>query len=112
MTQEQALNILKLGKNVFLTGAPGAGKTYVLNEYSAFLASNGVHAAVTAYTGIAASHLNGRTLHSWAGLSFSALSPEQERDRVHANEFLTERIQRARVLIIDEISMLHPEQFD
>jgi ATP-dependent exoDNAse (exonuclease V) alpha subunit len=31
---------------------------------------------------------------------------------VRANEYLTDRIRRARVLIIDEISMLHPEQFD
>jgi hypothetical protein len=36
----------------------------------------------------------------------------QEIDRVRANEYLTDRIRRARVLIIDEISMLHPEQFD
>ena len=33
MTQKQALDILKLGKNVFLTGAAGSGKTYVLNSY-------------------------------------------------------------------------------
>jgi hypothetical protein len=36
----------------------------------------------------------------------------QEVDRVRANEYLTDRIRRARVLIIDEISMLRPEQFD
>ena len=33
MNQKQALDILKLGFNVFLTGAAGSGKTYVLNEY-------------------------------------------------------------------------------
>ena len=79
MTQAQALEILKLGENVFLTGAPGAGKTYLLNEYIGFLRSRDIDAAITAYTGIAASHLSGRTLHSWAGLSFGALTPEQER---------------------------------
>jgi nucleoside-triphosphatase THEP1 len=41
--------------NVFLTGAPGAGKTYVLNQYIDFLNQHEVEAAVTAYTGIAAS---------------------------------------------------------
>jgi ATP-dependent exoDNAse (exonuclease V) alpha subunit len=112
MTQAQALEILKLGENVFLTGAPGAGKTYLLNEYIGFLRSRDIDAAITAYTGIAASHLSGRTLHSWAGLSFGALTPEQERERIYANGRVSARIRGAKVLIIDEISMLHPAEFD
>ena len=113
MLQSTALALLKTGENVFLTGAPGAGKTYVLNQYIDFLNQHEVEAAVTAYTGIAASHINGRTLHSWAGLTRGPMHEDaQEIDRVRANEYLTDRIRRARVLIIDEISMLHPEQFD
>ena len=113
MLQSTALALLKTGENVFLTGAPGAGKTYVLNQYIDFLNQHEVEAAVTAYTGIAASHINGRTLHSWAGLTRGPMHEDaQEVDRVRANEFLTDRIRRARVLIIDEISMLHPAQFD
>jgi Cdc6-like AAA superfamily ATPase len=54
MTQSEALNILKLGKNVFLTGAAGSGKTFVLNKYVDYLKSHGVDVAVTASTGIAA----------------------------------------------------------
>jgi ATP-dependent exoDNAse (exonuclease V) alpha subunit len=113
MTQVDALSILKMGGNVFLTGAPGAGKTYVLNQYIEFLRANEVNVAVTAYTGIAASHLNGRTLHSWAGLSRGpALSEEQERTRVHNNAYLRDMVSRPQVLIIDEVSMLHPEELD
>ena len=111
MLQSETLDILKTGANVFLTGAPGAGKSYVLREYVSFLASRNVDAAITAYTGIAASHINGRTLHSWAGLSFAVLTPEQERERVRMNEHLSARIRKAKVLIIDEISMLRPEEF-
>ena len=66
MTQKNALDILKLGKNVFLTGAAGSGKTYVLNEYIAYLKKNAIPVAVTASTGIAATHMNGKTIHSWA----------------------------------------------
>lgn len=33
MRQAEALAILQSGASVFLTGAPGAGKTYVLNEF-------------------------------------------------------------------------------
>lgn len=113
MLQSTALAILKTGENVFLTGAPGAGKTYVLNQYIDFLNEYEVEVAVTAYTGIAASHINGRTLHSWAGLTPGPMHEDaQEIERVRANEYLTDRIRRARVLIIDEISMLHPAQFD
>jgi ATP-dependent DNA helicase PIF1 len=113
MTQSDALAILKTGENIFLTGAPGAGKTYVLNQYIRYLEDHKVDVAVTAYTGIAASHINGRTLHSWAGLTRGPVPTEvQERERVRANKRLCDTIKRARVLIIDEISMLHPAEFD
>ncbi len=32
MQQDEAFNLLKMGKNIFLTGATGAGKTYLLNK--------------------------------------------------------------------------------
>src|SRR5271170_3345898 len=114
MTQSTALSILKLGKNIFLTGAPGAGKTYLLNQYIDFLRTQDVNPAITGYTGIAASHLNGGTLHSWAGLSFNTdpIDPDEERKRMRGNKYLVGRVQGAKVLIIDEISMLHPEEFD
>lgn len=68
MQQDQALEFLKLGKNIFLTGAAGSGKTYVLNKYIHHLKENKVGVAVTASTGIAATHLQGATLHSWSGI--------------------------------------------
>ena len=37
MQQEKALALLKSGKNVFLTGSAGTGKTYVLNKYISYL---------------------------------------------------------------------------
>ncbi len=68
MLQSEALDILKLGKNVFLTGPAGSGKTHVLNQYIAYLKSHAVDVAVTASTGIASTHLGGMTIHSWSGL--------------------------------------------
>ena len=62
MNQKQALNILKLGHNVFLTGAAGSGKTYVLNQYIKYLKTNKVIVGITASTGIAATHMNGKTI--------------------------------------------------
>ena len=68
MTQEEALNVMKMGYNVFLTGPPGSGKTFLLNKYIDYLKENNKSVAVTASTGIAATHMNGTTLHSWSGL--------------------------------------------
>ena len=57
MTQSQTLDILKTGANVFLTGEPGAGKTFILNEYLDWLSGTGISVAITASTGIAATHI-------------------------------------------------------
>ncbi len=68
MRQAQALSILMAGDSVFLTGSPGAGKTYVLNKFIDLAERKGKRVAVTASTGIAATHIGGTTIHSWSGL--------------------------------------------
>ena len=68
MLQSDAIDILKTGTNVFLTGSAGTGKTYVLNQYIQYLRERSVPLAITASTGIAATHINGQTIHSWSGL--------------------------------------------
>lgn len=68
MTQEKALEFLKSGRNIFLTGSAGTGKTYVLNQFIQHLKDAKVEVAVTASTGIAATHILGVTIHSWAGI--------------------------------------------
>ncbi|MBI5124682.1 MAG: AAA family ATPase, partial [Planctomycetes bacterium] len=68
MTQSQALSILKTGANVFLTGEPGSGKTHTINEYVAYLRARGIEPAITASTGISATHIGGMTIHSWSGI--------------------------------------------
>ena len=82
MLQKTALAILKSGKNVFLTGSAGAGKTYVLNQYIRYLQDRRVPVAITASTGIAATHMNGQTIHSWSGIGIKnnlTLSPLSSR---------------------------------
>jgi hypothetical protein len=106
MTQTEALAILKTGGNVFLTGEPGAGKTYVINQYIAWLHAAGLSVAVTATTGIAATHVGGMTLHSWSGIGIRDTLTVRDIDAITAKEKTAKRMQRAHVLIIDEISML------
>ncbi len=112
MTQEQALNILKTGANVFLTGEPGAGKTHTINNYVNYLRDRDVEMAITASTGIAATHIGGMTIHSWSGIGIKNKLDKYELDKIASSEYISKRINRTKVLIIDEISMLSTNMLD
>ncbi len=106
MTQSQALSILKTGANVFLTGEPGSGKTHTVNEYAGYLRAHGIEPAITASTGIAATHIGGMTIHSWSGIGIKTALHEKDVREIAGHAHIVKRIGRARVLIIDEVSML------
>ncbi len=106
MTQEQAFAVLKSGRNVFLTGPAGSGKTYVLNRYISYLKGNKIPVAITASTGIAATHIGGTTIHSWCGMGIHDLLPDKGLRRLAQSHKLASRVRKAKVLIIDEVSML------
>jgi ATP-dependent exoDNAse (exonuclease V) alpha subunit len=112
MQQEKALAILKSGKNVFLTGSAGTGKTFVLNQYIEYLKDRKVKVAVTASTGIAATHMNGMTIHSWAGIGVKESITPANLKSMNAKKYLKEHLEKVKVLIIDEISMLHKNQIN
>ncbi len=100
------------GKPVFLTGAPGAGKTYVLNEFVRRAQARGRRVAVTASTGIAATHIGGSTIHSWSGLGIRDSLSGADRKWLGANARLVKRYNAVDVLVIDEVSMLHGQRLD
>ncbi|MDP3697564.1 MAG: AAA family ATPase, partial [Candidatus Taylorbacteria bacterium] len=106
MTQETALSILKTGKNVFLTGEPGSGKTHTINRYVSYLKEHGIEPAITASTGIAATHIGGMTIHSWSGIGIKKELSPADFSRVISLRRASARVKKAGVLIIDEISML------
>ncbi len=112
MKQSTALDILKTGQNVFLTGQAGAGKTYILNQYIDYLRARGIHVAITASTGIAATHMNGMTIHAWSGMGIKDSFEAGDFKRLKSRQVVYERIKDAKVLIVDEISMLHTKQVD
>ncbi|WMX12924.1 MULTISPECIES: AAA family ATPase [unclassified Aureispira] len=112
MKQSTALRILKAGKNVFLTGSAGAGKTYVLNQYIQYLKERRVPVAVTASTGIAATHMNGMTIHAWSGIGVRTHLSQKDLEFMKTKKYLRDKLEAAKVLIIDEISMLHKTQLD
>jgi ATP-dependent exoDNAse (exonuclease V) alpha subunit/transposase len=106
MTQVQALDILKTGANVFLTGEPGSGKTYTISQYRNYLSEHDIEYAMTASTGIAATHIGGITVHSWSGIGVRRTLTPYDLDAITSKEYVSKRISKTKVLIIDEISML------
>jgi len=112
MTQSQTLKILKSGYNVFLTGSAGTGKTFLLNKFISYLKKKKIWVGITASTGIAATHIEGRTIHSWSGMGIKQEMDEKMIKKLIKNEKLNDRIKGPKVLIIDEISMLDAGRLD
>lgn len=112
MTQDDAFKLLTMGKNVFLTGAAGSGKTFLLNRYIHWLRERSIEPAITASTGIAATHINGQTIHSWSGIGIKDHLSAYDIDRIEQNERLVKRFDATQVIIIDEVSMLSANTLD
>jgi ATP-dependent DNA helicase PIF1 len=110
MNQGLALEIMLSGESVLLTGPAGAGKTFVLNQFIKLAKSEGKHVSVTATTGLAATHLGGTTIHSWAGIGVHDFIPQGFAE--HVSKARRDIIEKTDVLIIDEISMLHDYRLD
>lgn len=106
MTQEEALSVLKLGVNVYLTGTAGSGKTHLLDTYISYCKWRGITVGVTASTGVAATHLSGQTINSWAGIGIKREVTDSEIRELFKRQYLRKRLSSTEVLIIDEVSML------
>ncbi len=103
--QERALTLMKEGKNVFLTGRAGCGKSFVIDEFQKQCTKN---IACLAPTGMAALNINGSTIHSFLGLPIGVITPETQ---INID---TERIlmlKNIEVIIIDEVSMVRSDVF-
>ncbi len=112
MTQKEALDILKTGRNVFLTGPAGSGKTFVLREYIKYLKELNANIGITASTGIAATHMGGTTIHSWSGIGINNSLTSSEISEIAERSHVVKKVKDSSVLIIDEISMLSHNHLD
>lgn len=106
--QSQALEILLEENNVFLTGAAGTGKSFLIREY---LNEVGHKTPVVASTGAAAVLVGGCTFHSFFGLGILQGGVEKTVAKALKDKRLVDRILNTKEIIIDEISMIDPEAF-
>jgi len=111
MQQDDALKILLSGKNVFLTGPAGSGKSWLTNLFVQTIKDQ-KEVSTTASTGIAATQFpNGRTVHSWSGTGILDDVDDPRFWTAVNNSKKMADILNTQVLIIDEISMLTGKKF-
>jgi hypothetical protein len=110
MDQTLAGRILDAGQSALLTGPAGSGKTHVLTEFIRRSRRTGRTVAVTATTGLAATHLDGTTIHAWSGIGILDALPPGFHESL--NQTRRDALAKADTLVIDEISMLHDYRLD
>lgn len=110
--QLEALHNVKIGKNIFITGSGGSGKSTCLKSIINRAQENDINLGVTASTGAAAFLINGRTIHSFLGIGLGNDTALKLASKTLAtNELVYTRISTLKILIIDEISMISAELF-
>lgn len=102
--QKEALKVLKSGKNVFLSGEAGSGKSFVLKYFLEQVAHKNI--LVTAPTGIAAININGSTLHRVFKVPIEPIAPSKVPLKT------IEAVRKADIIVIDEISMCRFDCFE
>jgi ATP-dependent DNA helicase PIF1 len=102
--QNQALEILRSGENVFLTGGAGSGKSTVIREFRSELDPKAF--PLLASTGAAAVLLGGRTFHSFFGLGIMEGGPRATYDRTSEDPKLLQRLRAIEGFVLDEVSMI------
>lgn len=108
--QNEVLELILAGENVFFTGSAGTGKSLILEHVKYHLDQRGATYAVTAPTGIAAVLIAGQTIHSFAGVGYGEKGLRDYTGMMHggAGSIGAKKKQwgLTDVLVIDEVSMV------
>jgi len=112
--QTQALQAILQGRNVFLTGQGGTGKSFLIRKIADSFKENGKILAITATTGCAALLLGegAKTIFSWAGVGIGEDPVGMLIHMAKRSKKALARWQDTHALIIDETSMMTAELFE
>ncbi len=103
-SQQMALDLINSDGNVFLTGAAGTGKSFVIKE---FLKNHDPKVfPVLASTGAAAVLIGGRTFHSFFGIGIMEGGVDATIERALKDRRVVRRLKNINGFILDEVSML------
>jgi len=111
--QLKAHDFVIRGRNVFVSGRAGTGKSFLINHIVDTLRSHGKVVNVTATTGKASFLIGGATVHWFFGIGTEEYtSVHRLASQIEKNPEAVARIKTCNVLIIDEASMLSRHLFE
>lgn len=106
---KRALEIIKSGNSIFITGNAGTGKTTLLRHAQSTVLK-GKKAVTVAPTGVAAINSGGITIHRFFGFA-PDMTPQEVKNQYRPRKYLKE-IAKLDTLIIDEVSMVRADLMD
>ena len=113
--QQTAFDLYKSGKNIFISGPGGSGKSHLIQVIEQHAKSNGKTYQITATTGVAATNLEikgAKNINSWAGIGVPKGDFGIIAARIAGNKYKKKPWKDVDVLVIDEVSMLSMDVFD
>lgn len=110
--QQQVVDLILEGHNVFYTGSAGCGKSTILKAFVKQLQVRGKRVKIVAPTNLAALNVNGQTTWNYAGWTPDSMKKSLETlmNAAHGTEVWT-RFDSTDVLVLDEISMVEVWHF-
>ena len=108
--QQTAVDKVRDGQHVMITGPAGTGKSFLISHLCDMLTQDGRLYALTAPSAVAALNIRGVTIHRFLGITpyVETLEHYQVWRRRVKSKIDWQALQ---AIIIDEVSMCHPEMF-
>ena len=112
--QDYALELFNEGRNLFISGPGGVGKSHLINEFISSAKRRGKKVQVCALTGCASLLLGcgAKTIHSWSGIKMAKGDRKQVVDNAMRARRPKSDWKKTNVLIIDEVSMMSLKIFE
>jgi ATP-dependent DNA helicase PIF1 len=108
--QKKAFELMMRGENVFITGAGGTGKSFIIKAFRGCKPTRKM--GICSTTGASALVIDGTTLHSFLGIGLGTGTVEYLVNKIRRNNMIRKRWMELQTLVIDEVSMLDPELLD